>query len=276
MKLAGQDDASKCAVPSCSRLDDSGYILAVLLIGMAVAAVWMSALLPAWRFQAQREREAELVFRGEQWARAIALYTKKYPGTLPPNVDVLVSEKFLRKKYKDPITGEDFRFLGIAVPGQDTGVSLAQADRAGQAGNQQLGAGRGGNVQPGQMGIVSQQPTQPGLWGVRSTSTDTSIRIYLNQQEYDLWQFDYLLACQKIGCGTGNQQGGPGGAAGARAPGGRGSDAPQGGFGGLGGRGGRGVDRGGGRGGARGGGRGGVGGGVSRGGGVGGTRGGGS
>src|ERR1043165_1991042 len=58
---------------ACERLDDHGYIMVVLLVGMAVSAIWMTALLPSWRQQTQREREADLIFRGEQYARAIAL-----------------------------------------------------------------------------------------------------------------------------------------------------------------------------------------------------------
>ena len=45
--------------------------MAALLVSLAVMSVLMSAALPAWRHQAQREKEAELVFRGEQYVRAI-------------------------------------------------------------------------------------------------------------------------------------------------------------------------------------------------------------
>ena len=73
MDVKGQGSHSRRRHP----LDDAGYLLAVLLVGMAVAAVWMAALLPAWRHQAMRDREYELIFRGEQYARAIALYYRK-------------------------------------------------------------------------------------------------------------------------------------------------------------------------------------------------------
>ena len=70
---------------------DRGYAMAALLIGLAVMSVLMSAVLPAWRHQAKREKEAELVFRGEQYVRAIRLWEMKMgPGTRPPTFDVLV------------------------------------------------------------------------------------------------------------------------------------------------------------------------------------------
>jgi hypothetical protein len=50
------------------------------------------------------------VFRGEQYVRAIRLWEMKMgPGSRPPNFDILVQQKYLRKKYKDPMT-EDGEF----------------------------------------------------------------------------------------------------------------------------------------------------------------------
>ena len=36
-------------------------------------------------------------FAGEQYARAIALFQRKYANALPPSIDVLVNERFLRR-----------------------------------------------------------------------------------------------------------------------------------------------------------------------------------
>src|SRR5262245_38118626 len=91
---------------SCARRDDAGYAMAALLVGMAIMAVFLSVALPAWRTMIQREKEAELIFRGQQYARAIMLFQRKYANTFPPNLDILLSEHFLRKKYKDPMTAD--------------------------------------------------------------------------------------------------------------------------------------------------------------------------
>ena len=58
---------------------DRGFAMVALLIGMSVAAIWMTAALPAWRQQAQRQKEEDLIFRGEQYARAIVLYHGQEP-----------------------------------------------------------------------------------------------------------------------------------------------------------------------------------------------------
>src|SRR6476469_3444537 len=92
---------------------ERGFMMVALLISIAIMAVAMSVALPAWSTMARREREAELVFRGEQYARAIALFQRRYAGAYPPNIDVLVTERFLRKRFKDPITDDDFQTIAV-------------------------------------------------------------------------------------------------------------------------------------------------------------------
>ena len=110
-----------------SQSDAQGFVLAVLLIVMAVTATWMTVALPTWKQRSIREKEAELVFRGQQYQRAMRLYNQKFPGATPQNLDILVGNKVLRKKYKDPITGEDFLPL---YGGNQAGVPGAEIGRA--------------------------------------------------------------------------------------------------------------------------------------------------
>jgi type II secretory pathway pseudopilin PulG len=145
-----------------SGLDDGGYILVALLISIAIASVWMAAALPSWRQQVMREREAELIFRGEQYARAIRLYQNQMGGTLPITLDDLVSQHVLRHKWKDPITGDEF------LP-------------------------RVGCFQ-----VVGRGATAAGICGVQSKSKAASIKIYNGQQQHDLWQFDVNTASMLI------------------------------------------------------------------------------
>ncbi len=82
--------------------------MAALLVALSVMAIMMTVAMPVWKQMSTREKEAELVFRGEQYARAIGLFQRKFANAAPPNIDVLVEQRFLRKKYKDPITNDDF------------------------------------------------------------------------------------------------------------------------------------------------------------------------
>src|ERR1700704_4463698 len=105
MKLRGQSE--------------NGYAMAVLLVAISVMAVMLTVAMPVWKHMAQREKEAELIFRGQQYARAIGLFEQKYANTPPPMLDVLVQERFPRKKFKDPITGKDF----VPIPAAAAAVS---------------------------------------------------------------------------------------------------------------------------------------------------------
>ena len=121
------------APPRSARLTRSGgYAMAALLVAMSVMAVMMTVALPVWNTAARREKEAELVFRGEQYARAIALYQRKFANTLPPSVEVLLNDRYLRKKYKDPITGGDFQLLSGASVQANAGVPGGQVPGRGR------------------------------------------------------------------------------------------------------------------------------------------------
>lgn len=191
-----------------------GYAMAAVLIGIALLSVVAMALLPAWRQQGRREKEAELAFRGEQYARAIYLFQRKNPGINPPSIDVLVQGKYLRKKYKDPMTGEDFVPLFIGqqpqTPGAPGGRSGAPTPGGGRSGPVAGGISQPGISQPGSSGSI------PGgsILGVQSKSTEASIRIYYGAGYYNQWRFQYR------GRGRGNPQQQPG------TPDGRGRGTP--------------------------------------------------
>lgn len=207
-----------------ASLDDRGYIMVVLLISMAVTSIWMSAMLPTWRQQVVREKEAELIFRGEQYARAIYLYRQENGQASPPDIDTLVEQRYLRKRYLDPITGEDFLPISAqTVPGADAPqVGEAGPGGAGRAG----GAGRGGGP-GGASGFGA--PVQGGITGVRSTSNDASLVVYQGQQTYSQFPFDWNFEAQRAGtavpgaAGQPGDDGGPGsGGRGLNPDGGRG------------------------------------------------------
>jgi type II secretory pathway pseudopilin PulG len=175
----------------------AGFAMAALLVTLGVMAVMMSAAMPVWRHQAQREKEAELVFRGEQYARAVGLYQRKMgPGTVPPNIDALVQQKFLRKKYLDPMV-PDGEFQIVPFGGQP-----GQSGQPGQPGAPQRGGIPGAGRGPQTSGLgtpsASNLPGQPagftggGVMGVVSKSKEASIRIYRGASYYNQWRFVYV------------------------------------------------------------------------------------
>ena len=120
MDLAGQA-GRKCT-------GQRGYAMAALLVAMSVMAIMFTVVMPVWKQTARREKEEELVFRGRQYVHAIGLFQRKFANAFPPNIDVLVEQRFLRKKFKDPITNDDF--APIAAGQGVSGGTLDRFDRA--------------------------------------------------------------------------------------------------------------------------------------------------
>ena len=197
------------------RVDDSGYAMVALLVGMAIMAVFLTVALPAWSTAAKREREEELIFRGQQYARAIALFQRKFANTFPPSVDLLVNDRFLRKKYKDPMTKDgEFQPIYANQPNGGLPGGGGTVPQAGQPARPATPVGGGATTVGPQGGII----------GVASKSTATSLRIYSGRSKYNEWVFVALQASNRIGAPAGSQT--PTG----------GVNLPGGGFGGRGGR----------------------------------------
>lgn len=181
---------------------DRGYALAALLVGLAVMGIAMSAALPVWSQAARRERELELIFRGEQYARAIGLYQRVYAGAYPPDIDTLVEQRFLRRRYRDPMVADgEFRIVYQAEASEllgDAAPAAALDDPGGAAGP---GAAR----RP--PGFAARAATPPaasdralaaglrgGVAGVASRSAEGSLRIYNGATRYNAWVFVHAPA----------------------------------------------------------------------------------
>ena len=173
--------------------DESGYAMAALLVGMTVMALFMSVALPAWRTAAQRERETELVFRGEQYARAIALYQRKYANAFPPSIDVLLDQHFLRKKYRDPMTNGEFQVIPAAQAAQAAGGPVPQQGQRGVPVPQATSAPVGQGQLTGPQG---------GVAGVASKSTSKGFRLYNGRDKYNEWVFMATAIANRIAAGV--------------------------------------------------------------------------
>ena len=186
-----------------------GYAMAALLVAMSVMAIFMSVALPAWNTSARRERETELIFRGEQYARAVALFQRKNAGAFPPSVDVLLNGRFLRSKYKDPMTPDgEFTlvYAGQALPGQvGQPGQPAQGARGAQPGVSPVPPGRAGA--PGAPGAPGAQSA--GIMGVTSKNTSQALRLYNGRGHYNEWLFVATQATTQAGAPTGAQNPGP-------------------------------------------------------------------
>jgi type II secretory pathway pseudopilin PulG len=231
LPLAGRDDIGVTGKGQGNAVRQDGYAMAALLVGIAVMSVLMTVAMPAWKAAVQREREEELVFRGEQYARAVGLFQRKFAGAFPPTVEVLVQQKFLRKAYKDPVTGGDFQVLyqntAMSVPGQATqpgagrpGGGAVSLSRPGQTTSPGLAPAETGPG-PGLAGGTGQTAgPRGGIIGVTSKSTKQAFKLYKGRGRYNEWQFVYTQTTNQPNAPGQTRPGLPGGVPGSTRPGG--------------------------------------------------------
>ena len=90
-------------------------LMLIVLIGMGLAAAGT-----LWRTDAQRAREAELLFIGSQYRQAIRSYYEFDPAQprLPQSIDDLLQDnrrpnilRHLRRAYRDPLTGGELALI---------------------------------------------------------------------------------------------------------------------------------------------------------------------
>lgn len=95
--------------PAVRHSPQSGFAMLLVFALAAAVAILLYMELPRVAFEAQRNREQFLIDRGEQYQRAIQLFfrkTRTYPATLE-QLESTNNIRFLRRRYKDPMTGKD-------------------------------------------------------------------------------------------------------------------------------------------------------------------------
>ena len=215
---------------------ESGYTLVIIVLTIAIMSIFMAVAVQTVEFQMRREREAELIFRGQQYVEAIRLYKAKY-GRHPMQLKEIweAKPKVIRKPWKDPITdsedwgliflGQEGRRIGPenAFPGTPIATeTVTYRDRASPFGDE------------GSVATRNRDGEMVGpIVGVHSKSCEESIKIYEGRNTYCEWQF---VLREKQGRGRGSTKpvppGGPGGPQPTRPPradddrGGGGSDDP--------------------------------------------------
>jgi type II secretory pathway pseudopilin PulG len=118
-----------------------GFTYIGFLIFVAIAGAGLAAFGEIASHAAQREKEAELLFRGNQYREGIASYYKK-EQRYPQSLEQLLEDKrypmpvrHLRRQYVDPMTGEANWGLVEAPGGGVMGVYSRSEDEPVKTGN---------------------------------------------------------------------------------------------------------------------------------------------
>lgn len=99
----------------------AGVVLLALLLALALMGIALLGASEWWNVARQREAEADLLYAGDQYRKAIEHYYRATPATLktyPTRIEDLIEDprfptpvRHLRRLYRDPVTGEAFDLI---------------------------------------------------------------------------------------------------------------------------------------------------------------------
>jgi type II secretory pathway pseudopilin PulG len=158
--------------------NDAGYTLVALVIGIAIITILIAGVAPSVATIMKREREEELIFRGRQYARAIALFQRRY-GRYPNELKELYENRprTIRHLWNDPVCNCDWQPLIQNSPDANPVSSVMP-----------------GTPQPtptpkSVFGPSDQPKTIGPIVGVRSTVHKEALRVWRGSKYYDEWRF---------------------------------------------------------------------------------------
>lgn len=204
-----------------ARDGERGYALLLAIFIAAVMIIAATAAVPNLITESRRQKEKLMIWRGEQYARAIGLYYRKtghYPHDLRELAKGVNGIHFLRQRYKDPMNTSDGSWrliylgpggqligslrwrtlaeyqaalMGLKLPGT-TGAGTAAGDKGTADKKKSTGAaaqGASSFSQPHTQIISEGQMMGGNLIGVASKVKAKSIKVYMGAGTYRKWEF---------------------------------------------------------------------------------------
>lgn len=137
--------ASTAADPARVAGGQGGFTYLGLLLAMVLLGAGLSLTGTVWHTQQQREKEKELLFIGNQFREAIGQYYERSPGgakAYPRRLEDLLkdprqitTQRYLRRLYRDPLTGQAKWGLVKEPSGGIIGVYSLSTDKPLKTGN---------------------------------------------------------------------------------------------------------------------------------------------
>jgi type II secretory pathway pseudopilin PulG len=180
-----------------------GYTMVALLALMTVIGIGLMAAEQAWSTLLRRDREEELIFRGEQYALAIMEFKAK-TGAFPTDLKQLIEGKprYIRQLFKDPMTPDGEWYL--VRQGDPLLQLMATGGEQGKAPG--AGVGKAEKIEmPNKIfedSTIGQLPGAVGggmatgpIVGVASVSPLKGFRKYNERENYNQWLFLFDDIC---------------------------------------------------------------------------------
>jgi hypothetical protein len=126
--------------------NQSGVTYLLVLFFVAASSAMLAATAIIWSHERQRHKEEELLWIGNQFREAIGLYYQRTPGAVkryPEKLEDLLEDKrylttarYLRRIYRDPLTGKpqwglipapEGGFMGVRSTSTATPIRILEA-----------------------------------------------------------------------------------------------------------------------------------------------------
>lgn len=210
------------------RSSQRGYVLLTLLLFVTLMVISAAVIATDISMQIRRDREEELIHRGTEYRRAVRRFAKS-TGRFPMSLSDLENTngtRYLRKHYRDPMTGKDFRVLHMteipaamgtsantwslnpaasenssdpgqqssagstADPPQNSGIALTAQSNNGFS-SASNATGQSGSSSFSSTGNNNTSFGGGMIIGVVSTSSKKTIREFNRKNRYNQWFFFY-------------------------------------------------------------------------------------
>jgi hypothetical protein len=106
------------------RASQGGYAILLVLFFVTLMLLATISVAPNILTEGRREKEKEMIWRGNQYARGVKMYYRK-TGKFPTSMEDLIKPKlgslrFMRQAYKDPMNAKDgdWRLIYVSPTGQ--------------------------------------------------------------------------------------------------------------------------------------------------------------
>jgi type II secretory pathway pseudopilin PulG len=148
----------------------TGFTYLTILFAIAFMGIGLALTGEVWHTVAQRDKEAQLLYAGNQYRRAIERYYLGGPRQYPRTLDELLkdprkpgTERYLRKLYFDPLTGK--AEWGLVKTPDGNGI----------------------------MGVYSQSELKP----LKTGGFAIANRLFVGASKYSDWKFVYDVTTQQ-------------------------------------------------------------------------------
>lgn len=149
-----------------TQRDESGFTYLGMLFAIVVIGITLAVTGQVWSTASKREKEEELIFRGNEIRKAIGRYYEESPGAkiYPRGIEDLIKDnrhpvikRHLRRFYSDPFTGK-----------QDWALIKAQDNAI--------------------MGVKSRSEKEP----LKQANFQKELEAFNGKTKYNEWEFIYV------------------------------------------------------------------------------------